>query len=1172
MLPVHRALGAHSERRPAGRCATRRWLSTLLCTGLLLLVAAGEGTAADCAESTARLVSAEGAVSRREGATGPWTAVSPGAGLCEGDTLRTGRNSRAAVRFVAADTQIRLDQSTTLRILPPDSASSDGHLDLIEGAARFFSRVKRRLHIDTPFANALVDGTELLVRVDPERTRVDLFEGSLLVANARGQLRLSAGQGASAGRGEAPRLYRLLDPKDAVQWAISYEPMLSALLWSGRGAGEEAASERLREARRRLLDGDAEAAFAALDRVPPARRDAEFHNLRAALLLSVGRADGARAELAAARRFAPGNPDSDAIESAIALGLDEAERALALARGATESAPERPLPWLALSYAEQARFDLPEARAAMDRALAADPGNGVLRARLAELLLALGELDAAREAADLAADQAPRAALVHRAQGFAALLRIDLGAARAAFGRALDLDPANPVTHLGLGIAQIRSGRLAEGRARIETAVSLDPFQSLLRTYLGKAYLDERRGGRAATALEIATDLDPRDPTPWLYRAIQLRADNRPVEALEALETSYALNDNRAQFRTPGALEADAAARTAAIGQVYRDLEFDQLALVQGFQAVDEAPDDQSGHRLLADVYSALPRHEEARVSELLQAQLLQPLTRTPVLPLQGETRLLITDTLGPSTLGLAEYGPLFERDGASAWVSLWGGGRDSLGDQILATALYDKAAFSVGQYHFETQGSGGMRRQNQDIQVGFAQVQVTPRLGVQAEFRNTDGDEGPYLDETGTDTREHIRSQSARLGLTYRWSPRSVLMASYIHRRYDTDQNTSGIADPADPLSIAMVSGTGSDDGSSAELRQDWRSEGMRLSLGASRFDYAIDLDLDYLGIFGPEESRIRTNIVSDYRIDNTLNSLWLYSTWRPLPRLDLTLGLSWDQMDWDENRLDRSQVELLIPGLGWVELPSDSSQTTGFGASIEQLNPKVGLTWRPFSETTVRAAAFRTLRGPDTLRQTIQPTQVAGFNQLFDGSLGESSWRYGFGIDQSLSARLSVGVEASRRDVLVPKLEPGGADFLEKRHERFVRAYAALTPSERLALLFEYFYEENILRIQDNTEDSTHRVPLTLSYFEPSGIFCSIRGTGVWQSLVPEGAVYRASNSFWTLDLSIGYRLPSRRGLVALSIDNLFDREIPFVETDPNRPLFVGERILSLRTAVHF
>ena len=44
-------------------------------------------------------------------------------------------------------------------------------------------------------------------------------------------------------------------------------------------------------------------------------------------------------------------------------------------------------------------------------------------------------------------------------------------------------------------------------------------------------------------------------------------------------------------------------------------------------------PGDYSGHRFLADTYSALPRYDVARVSELLQAQLLQPINITPVQP-----------------------------------------------------------------------------------------------------------------------------------------------------------------------------------------------------------------------------------------------------------------------------------------------------------------------------------------------------------------------------------------------------------------------------------------------------------------------------------------------------------------------------------------------------------
>jgi tetratricopeptide (TPR) repeat protein len=894
----------------------------------------------------------------------------------------------------------------------------------------------------------------------------------------------------------------------------------------------------------------------------------------------VGRVDAAQADLASARALAPGDGDTDAIASSIALGRNDSERALTLARAATATAPARPLPWLALSYAEQASFDLPAARAAMDRALAADPGNGVLRARLAELLLALGDFDAAQAAADRAVQDAPRAALAQRAQGFAALLRIDLESARAAFLRALALDPADPPAHLGLGLTEIRSGRLAAGREQIETAVSLDPLQSLLRTYLGRAYFDERRDALAATAYDIAAELDPKDPTPWLYRAVQLRAQNRPVEALDALETSLRLNDYRAQFRTPATLAADEAARTAAVGQIYRDLGFDQLALVQGFRAVTEAPGDQAGHRLLADVYAVLPRHEEARVSELLQAQLLQPLTRTPVLPLQGETRLLATETLGPSVLGLGEYGPLFERNGLSGWVTVLGGNRETFGGQILASGLIDRVGFSIGQYRFDTAGSGGVREQSQDIQVGFVQAQLSPQTSVQAEFRHTDTEEGPYLEGGVYTAQDHTQTNSARLGLTQRWSPGSVTMASVIGRRWDETQQSAGQADVTDPLSREAFSGRVATDGWSAELRQDWRRDALSVALGASRFDGDSQLDLDHTEDWSEDIYLNRFRRISDYDFDLRLSSVWLYGTLHPSANLDLTLGLSWASLQWNANRVDTASLALLDPDYGWVPLPVDpagldtSPQTVASRSEAprEGLNPKLGFTWRPRTGTTLRAAAFRTLRGPDAMKQTIEPTAVAGFNQLFDGDIGERVWRYGIGIDQRISEAFSIGAEGSRRDVSVPQVQVGDEIVWRDRRERFARAYAALTPTARLALSAQYFFEQNVIRQDTAAEDRTHRAPLSLSYFDPSGLFGSLRGTYVQQSANPVASTTAVRSSFWSFGLSLGRRLPKRAGIIALAIDNLLDTDIDYRETDPNRPLFVGERVFSLRTTLQF
>ena len=68
-------------------------------------------------------------------------------------------------------------------------------------------------------------------------------------------------------------------------------------------------------------------------------------------------------------------------------------------------------------------------------------------------------------------------------------------------------------------------------------------------------------------------------------------------------------------------------------------------------------------HRFLADSYSSLPRHEIARVSELLQSQLLQPLNMTPIQPHLAESNLFLISAGGPAALSFNEFNPLFTRN-----------------------------------------------------------------------------------------------------------------------------------------------------------------------------------------------------------------------------------------------------------------------------------------------------------------------------------------------------------------------------------------------------------------------------------------------------------------------------------------------------------------------------
>ena len=63
---------------------------------------------------------------------------------------------------------------------------------------------------------------------------------------------------------------------------------------------------------------------------------------------------------------------------------------------------------------------------------------------------------------------------------------------------------------------------------------------------------------------------------------------------------------------------------------MYRDLGFEQAGPEEGWKSLTLDPGDYSGHRFLADTYSALPRTTLPASAELLQAQLLQPINIAP--------------------------------------------------------------------------------------------------------------------------------------------------------------------------------------------------------------------------------------------------------------------------------------------------------------------------------------------------------------------------------------------------------------------------------------------------------------------------------------------------------------------------------------------------------------
>ena len=88
-----------------------------------------------------------------------------------------------------------------------------------------------------------------------------------------------------------------------------------------------------------------------------------------------------------------------ALQSIIALVQNDKEKGLALAQKAVEADPESGTAQVALSYAQQAGFDLEGARATLEKAVKQTPDNALAWARLAEIHMSFGALDKALDAA-----------------------------------------------------------------------------------------------------------------------------------------------------------------------------------------------------------------------------------------------------------------------------------------------------------------------------------------------------------------------------------------------------------------------------------------------------------------------------------------------------------------------------------------------------------------------------------------------------------------------------------------------------------------------------------------------------------------------------------------------------------------------------------------------------
>jgi hypothetical protein len=254
-----------------------------------------------------------------------------------------------------------------------------------------------------------------------------------------------------------------------------------------------------------------------------------------------------------------------------------------------------------------------------------------------------------------------------------------------------------------------------------------------------------------------------------------------------------------------------------------------------------------------------------------------------------------------------------------------------------------------------------------------------------------------------------------------------------------------------------------------------------------------------------------------------------------------------------------------------------------------VEEFNPKVGLEWNILQGLLFRVAAFQTVKPALVASQTIQPTQVAGFNQFYDDRNGTQSRLYGLGVDARIAEGLYTGAEISRRDLDTPPIGITEVPFvLADQREDNYRGYVYMTINENWALGMEMeadIFNSSNERREPPLEVKTLSVPISLSYFDKRGFFGSLSGRYVRQDVVRSKETTMVSRaegeeSFAVVDIGLGYRLPERRGVVGFEITNILDEKFRFQDDsfrelgrgEPRGSRYIPERTFLTRVTLNF
>lgn len=476
-----------------------------------------------------------------------------------------------------------------------------------------------------------------------------------------------------------------------------------------------------------------------------------------------------------------------------------------------------------------------------------------------------------------------------------------------------------------------------------------------------------------------------------------------------------------------------------------------------------------------------------------------------------------------PPEVGYSEFSRLLERSAPRLFLTGIGGSQGKNAVEGLVSGSSGRLSYAAGGCRYNDDGF----RKNQDyyreVFDAYIQYAATNNTSVQFElsrghkrFGDVELDFSPA--SFSVSARNDVTQDSGRLGLHFTPSSSQHILLSAV-RAKRSERFIDG-KPGVDDLLIAIH-------GDSTQIEAQYLSQ-TKVNLIAGMGYTRLNADrriifTDYVDPFTFE---------SNEKIIREENNAYGYGIGRIGRRITLTAGLSYNAVRNSPNTFDR-------------------------------LSPKFGIRWEPMDTFSIRAAAFQSVKRNLTQNQTVEPTQIAGFNQFYDDTPGTRSINYGIGFDAKPNRNVFTGFEVSQRKLDIPVLlvnpDDGSTAFpVERATEQLARVYVYWIVSSPLTVSFEPTFEafkRSDIADPDDTRPSeviTFRAPLTGRLAFENGFFASTSIQPIRQKvdrLVGQSTSLNSGTDVFTVvDATFGWRLPKRYGVLSIEGRNLTDQEFYF------------------------